>query len=570
MSLQEDFQAAQVDLKKGLKLAAGYSFVGSLCLLAMPLFLFQVYSRVIASHSMETLIALAFIVIVVLIGYAIFDAARQYYLARAAVKFEGQLAGLVLAGEMARQMDTNRQTINDLSTVRSTIASSGFGSLFDLPMMPILLILIFFIHPVLGVVVLLGGAALIAVSAFGLIRTTPLNKQLTEEMQAASRALDDQLNSQELVRAQGLYRESVRRWGGRYGKILNSYLDTVVTNQVFASATKAGRQILQILIIGSGAALVLSNEASAGIIFATSIIGGKALAPVEALIAQWRQLKGGHESWKRLQARLEELSLPENRTPLPRPKGRITLDRVIYSPRPGMPPIIKSASVQIAGGDTVAMIGPSGAGKSTLARLIVGYLEPTLGRIALDGQELGVWDPVARGLHVGYMPQQVNFFEATIRENIARLRLDDDPTLAVSTAQSLGIHDMIMQFPMGYDTSIARGVFWPSGGQAQLIALARAFYGNPSVLVLDEPNAALDQMGERILHHAIKSAKRRGMTVIVVTQRPSLVQHVDKVIMMQGGEIKDFGPKDEVLARNGVKQAQRISVSAANEAEGQA
>lgn len=549
MSLRNDFEAARATLKQSFKKVAGYSLLSSLCVLAMPIYLAQVYNRVIPSHSLETLVAIFVAALVVLISYAVFDAVRQYLLTRAALHFEGELAGLVLAGEMARQSDTNKQTINDLAVVRGTIASSAFGALFDLPALPFFMLLVFLVHPVLGLVVLAGGAALVALALYGNRRTGPMSEDLSRQVQLASRRLEDLMASQELVRSQGLYRESVKAWGRLYAPTLTDYLKSSIASNSFSSASKAGRQILQILIIGAGALLVIDNQANAGVIFAASILAGRALAPVEMIISTWRHLRGGQEAWARLTARMDELTLPENRTPLPRPKGRIEMDRLIYTPRPGQPPILRGISGTIQAGDCVAIIGPSGAGKSTLARILVGYIEPSHGKVALDGQELSVWDPVARGLHVGYMPQQVNFFEASIRENIARLRMDDDPALAVQTAQSVGVHDMILRFPEGYDTQLKRGAFWPSGGQAQLIALTRAFYGSPSVLVLDEPNAALDQLGERILHHALKMARARGMTVVVVTQRPSLLQDVDKIIVMRGGEVSDFGPRDEVLQR---------------------
>jgi ABC-type protease/lipase transport system fused ATPase/permease subunit len=342
-------------------------------------------------------------------------------------------------------------------------------------------------------------------------------------------------------------------WGNKHSNALSQYLDSTDKSTNFASASKAVRQIIQVLMVASGAMLVLYAEASGGVIFAAAMIGSRALSPVEQIVANWRALKQGWETRTRLLARLEDIHVPVNRTPLPVPKGIITLQGLVYVSKPGTPPLVRAASAKIEAGDSVAIIGPSGAGKSTLARMIVGYLRPTSGLVMLDGQDIHAWDPTARGLHMGYMPQSVTFFQGkTVRENIARLRVDDPPELVVQAAQRAGVHDLMMRLPQGYDTVISPTEFTPSGGQAQLIALARAFYGDPRVVVLDEPNAALDQEGEALFHKALHRANKDGRTVIVVTQRPSVLQHVNKVMLMTAGRIKEFGNKEDVMGGGNV------------------
>lgn len=541
--------------KHRLVAVAGYSFIASLCLLAVPAFLFQIYDRVLLSRSTETLIAMSIIALVVLFSYAVFDSVRQFLLAKAAVEFERKLAGPVLAAELARQSDPSTQSVKDIGAIRQVASSAIFAQLFDLPMVPLFTLIIFLIHPVLGGVLLLGACALVALTLYADKKTAPENKELMEASIATYKALETQVRMQELVRAHGSYREAVAQWGKHNAVQLSRFLSGQAQTSRYSSISKALRQLLQISMIGVGAALVLADQASVGVIFGASIIGSRALAPVEAIVGGWRNLRQAWSTKSRLETRLEDLVLPVDRTQLPEPKGVLGLGQVAYVPRPGAPALLRNIHATFEPGDSIAVIGPSGAGKSTLARLLVGFIEPSAGKVMLDGQDLRAWDPTARGLYMGYMPQNVDFFEATIRENIARMRIDDDPARAIEAAQKAGVHDLIVKFPMGYDTPMSRTGFWPSGGQAQLIALARAFYGNPKILVLDEPNAALDATGEQIFHRALMNAKKVGLTMVVITQRPSMLQFVDKVMLLQDGQIKDFGPKEKVLKSNLVRSA---------------
>lgn len=567
MSLLTDYEAEERKLFKTFRSAGLYSFLASICLLAMPIFMFSVYDSILTSRSLETLVALFLFALTILIVYGVFDYVRQMLLAKAGLQLESRMAGLILAGELSRQSDAAAQSVRDLGSLRQVIASPAFYSIFDLPMLPLFLGLIFLIHPVLGVFVLVGAITLLGMGLWADRSTAQLNKEHIESVVASHRALEMHVSAQEYIRAQGLYRESVRNWGEQHGNQLSRFLASFSITSRFGSASKAIRQIIQISMIGGGAMLVIYDQATAGIIFATAIIGGRALGPVEQIVGGWRTLRGAWETRQRLLTRLSDMSLPEDRTKLPRPKGQIDLTRVAYVPRPGMAPIIRGVSASIKAGDSIAVIGPSGAGKSTLAKILVGYLVPNAGKVILDGQDLHAWDPIARGLHIGYMPQQVTFFDATVRENIARLRLEDPEDWAIDAARRAGVHEFILSLPQGYDTVIKRGQFVPSGGQAQLLALARAFYGDPTILVLDEPNAALDNAGEKILHDALKSAHKAGITTIVVSQRPSILSIVDKVMLMGEGLIKDFGPKEKVMSggnvsavkSGGQKAAQRLA-----------
>lgn len=554
MSLLDDYRVEEQKLFKAMKSVGTYSLLSGICMLGMPLFMFQVYDNVLVSRSLPTLAGLFLFALIILIVFGVFDHVRQMLAAKAALRFEANMAGLIMAGELSRPSDGAAQTVRDLGTMRQVLASPPLYALFDLALTPLFLFLIFLIHPILGLVVTAGAVLLFGIGIWADRSTAGLNQQHNEAMVASHKALEMHMGAQEYIRGQGMYREAVQNWGQHHGTQLSRFTSSFGLTSKFAATSKSMRQIVQIIMIGSGALLVLADMATAGVIFGTAIIGGRALAPVEQVVGGWRALKGGWETRKRLIARLAELSLPENRTKLPRPKGAIGIDRVAYTPGPGMPPIIRGIALKIEAGDLVAIIGPSGAGKSTLAKLLVGYLVPNAGKITLDGQNLHAWDPVARGVHLGYMPQQVGFFDgATVRENIARLRMDDPEEWALDAAKTAGVHEIILNMPQGYDTVIKRGQFMPSGGQSQLIALARAFYGNPAVLVLDEPNAALDSNGEQLFHRSLQVAKQKGITTLIVSQRPSVLQFVDKVMLMTDGVVKDYGPKAKVMGSGAVQ-----------------
>ena len=547
MELIKKYRAEKWAVRRALVSVAVISVIASLCLLAVPLYLFQVYDRVLFSRSFETLLALSAIVALVLITFGILDALRNMLLAKIGIRFESKVAGLLLAGELAQSQGASKASLALVANIRQVVTSNVFPSIFDLPVVIIFLAIVFAIHPLLGGVVLFGIVLLLVLTFLGELATSGGIKETQQLGNEAQRKLDSQFRQRELVRALGLYRESVADWGETQSKHLSGLIRVTGRGSGFSAASKTARQLVQIALIGGGAALVLADQVTAGIIFATSVVGSRALAPIEAIVNGWRQLKQASLNLKQLDQRFESLKLPDQQTPLPRPKGKVVADRVAYVPGPGQKPILKGITGAIQPGEVVAVIGPSGAGKSTFARTLIGYLEPTAGNVLLDGQDLKAWDPVTRGMHMGYQPQQAGFFEGTVRDNIARMRRQDPPELAVEAARFVGIHDMIMSFPDGYDTMISELGFQPSGGQKQLLGLARAFYGSPVFVVLDEPNANLDSDGEKILYRTLHSAKAEGIATVVVTQRPALLNHVDKVLILKAGQVDAYGPPAEVM-----------------------
>lgn len=552
MSVYDEIKAEERQFVKSMRVIWLLALFGNLAVLAMPAFMFQVYTRVLQSQSVETLIALMLICGVVLVAYGFLDAAKTNLQARAAVRFESQVAGPLLAAELAQQKDANGESIKDLAFIRQVLASPAFGAIFDLPLMPIFLFILYVIHPLIGIVVTVGAVILFMMTMWGNRISAPFNEATSDAMIKAYRRLDMHMRSQEVIRAQGCYVESVNDWGQHQGRHLTNYLDSTGVTAKFGSASKAGRQILQIIIVGVGAALVLGGDADMGVIFGAAIIGGRTLMPMEQILGGWRQLTGGYEARNRLLERAKELKLPEDRMLLPRPKGDITISRLAYVPSPGAEPILRNINCHIRAGDCVAVIGGSGSGKSTLARLLVGYLEPTTGTVKLDGTSLAAWDPVAKGLYVGYLPQQQQLFEVSVAENIARMRVEDPPEMVIEAARRAGVHEILQSLPKGYDSKLSRSGYWPSGGQAQMISLARALYGDPQVVVFDEPETGLDSQSEQLFHKLVAGLREEGKTVIIVTHRPSALKYVNKVMFMRGGQIQDFGPRDEVLQKNGI------------------
>ncbi|TNE65700.1 MAG: type I secretion system permease/ATPase [Alphaproteobacteria bacterium] len=553
MSVYDEYKKEEQRYIRSLRVIAVLAIFANLCMLAMPAFMFQLYSRVLQANSVETLVALLAICLVILVAYGFVDSAKQNMLARSAIQFESRVAGRLLAGELARQQDSNGESVKDLASLRMALMSPGFGALFDLPMLPLFLGIVYYIHPILGLVVTLGAIGLFGLAVWGNRVTIPFNQKTNESMAKAYRSMDMHMRSQEIIRAQGSYVESVNHWGKFQGQYLAAYMESSDMTSRFSSASKASRQILQIVMMAVGAFLVLDGDADIGVIFGTALVGARALQPVEQIVGGWRFITQGYDSLKRLRERMAELQLPEDRTPLPRPKGEIVISRLAYVPGQGMEPILRNVNCRIAAGDSVAIIGGSGSGKSTLARLIVGYLEPSVGHVKLDGTNLSAWDPVTKGLYVGYLPQNQQLFEASVLENIARMRRNDPPEMAIEAARRAEVHDILARLPKGYDTVLSRGGgFWPSGGQAQMIALARALYADPQVVVFDEPETGLDSQGEAAFYRVLQNLKAAGKTVIVVTHRPSALRFVDKVMFMKGGQIEDFGPRDEVMQRNGI------------------
>ena len=522
----------------------------NILMLSVPIYMMQLYDRVLATRNVDTLLALTVMVAAALVILGLLDALRGRVLARVGSWLDRELGGTVLSGAVADALraggGASAQGLRDLATVRGYIGGPGVLPLFDAPWAPVFLAIIYLIHPILGWIAL-GGAVVLCVCA--VLNDLTTRKKLAEANGTSARALnaaDVAIRNADAIAAMGMLPNLTRRWremGASSQGLLDSAMD--VSGSIAATA-KATRFSLQVAMLGVGAYLVILHEMTPGAMIAGAIILTRALAPFEQLINSWRYFTGARTAYRRLADLLARAPDGSAGTVLPRPAGRIDVEKVSYVPRGVREPIIRQASFSLVGGETLGVIGPSGAGKTTLVRLIVGSLTPTAGHVRLDGADVRTWPDADRGRYVGYLPQNVELFAGTVRDNIARLGNADDEDV-VAAAKLAGAHEMILRLPNGYDTPLGAEGVPISGGQHQRIGLARAVFGNPALLVLDEPNAHLDAEGETSLADTVVRLREQGTTIILIAQRAGIMAHVDKMLVVKAGAISLFGPREEVL-----------------------
>ncbi|UCI24817.1 type I secretion system permease/ATPase [Mesorhizobium sp. B2-8-5] len=526
-----------------------FSLLINLLLLVIPLYLLQIYDRVLPSSSLETLVYLSVIAIAALGFLGFLDAIRAVYTQRVAATVNDRLGARMFAASLGARNAPSPLT--DLASVCAFIRSRGVAVLFDLPFAPVFLALLYLIHPLLFWVTL-GGAALLVVLVFANQFAIGRNDALSAERSAlASRAEQAFARNAETLRAMGMVENAARAWGRHVAEALVLHDRSASANAVFSGASRALRMMLQLAILGTGAWLVLKGQMTAGMIFASSLVSSRALQPLDQLIGSWRQLVEARRAWTRLEGALSAQPAEARKLVLPDPTGAISAQDLFFiAPNAtfGAEPILKRLSFAIRPGEAVAIIGPSGAGKSTLARLLVGAAQPSGGSVRIDGAELRTWDENQLGRHIGYLAQEVELFPGSVRENIARFDADADDAAIVEAAKRAEAHELILSLRDGYQTVIAGTL---SGGERQRIGLARAFYGNPRILVLDEPSTHLDGAGEAALEAVLAAARAAGVTTIVITHRPSIAAACNRVMVLRGGVIEAFGPSAEVLRQPG-------------------
>lgn len=529
-----------------------FSLVINVLMLTTSIYLMQVSDRVMVSRSTDTLVLLTVIAVAALVVLAIFDLLRKWLLARIGVRLETSLGGPLLAASIDRPggaASGEVQGLRDLATVRGFIAGPVVPVLFDLPMAPLYVLVVYLIHPHLGLITLLGAVLLGCLAFVNQAVTKKALAAASRHGQIALNRATSQARNSDAIRAMGMIGECVRTWGSDNVKALETQLSASNQNGIIAAFSKFWRLALQIAILGWGTYLGLVGELTSGMAIAASIIGARALAPVEGAIESWKTYVGARESWDRICAMLSTSSIVQARTRLPEPVGEIFCDKLVYMAPGSREPIIKQITFGVLAGSSVALIGPTGAGKSTLAKLIVGALPPAAGVVRLDGSDLRNWDPRQLGHSVGFLPQEVELFPGTIAENIARLRSDVSSEDVIAAAKFANVHDLIVRMKDGYETVIYERGAPLSGGQKQRVALARAFFGRPKLVVLDEPDANLDQDGEEALAKALANAREAGMTVIVSTQRRNILGAIDRIMLLREGVIELYGPREQVLAR---------------------
>ncbi|MER9331728.1 type I secretion system permease/ATPase [Mesorhizobium sp. M0152] len=530
-----------------------FSSLLNVLLLVIPLYLLQVYDRILPSSSVETLVYLSAIAVLALAFLGLLDAVRAVYTQRVAATVDRQLGARTFAASLVPRHAGGLSPLRDLATVCAFIRSRGVAVLFDLPFAPLFLALLYLIHPVLFWVTL-GGALLLV----GLVVANQLaigrNDALSSERSAvASLAEQAFARNAETLRAMGMVQNAARVWGRHVAEALALHDRSSTANAIFSGTSRALRMMLQLAILGVGAWLVLGGKMTAGMIFASSLVSSRALQPLDQLIGSWRQIVDARRSWKRLEKALSAQPDEVRKLTLPAPTGAISVQDLFFmapNAAPGSAPILKRLNFAVGAGEAVAIVGPSGAGKSTLARLLVGAVQPTGGSIRIDDADLRTWDDDQLGRQIGYLAQEVELFPGSIAENVARFDPEADDAAIVEAARRAEAHQLILAQRDGYQTMIGPSDRTLSGGERQRIGLARAFYGNPRILVLDEPSTHLDGSGEAALEAVLAAARAAGVTAIVITHRPSIAEACDRVMLLRGGVIEAFGASSEVLRQS--------------------
>jgi PrtD family type I secretion system ABC transporter len=553
---QQNAQNIYAALKSGrmaLVSTGLFSFIINLLMLTGPLFMLQVYDRVLNSGSISTLTALVLLAATLYILYGFLEFIRS----RVMVQIGRQLD----EGLRARAFDmmnfhatkgnpqVRNSPISDLLTVRQFVSSPGPFAFFDMPWAPIYLFVIYLMHPWLGMA---AAVAIAILSVLAVINNRIMKEPSAEAQKAIAQAQvmsDESLRNAEVSSVLGMSDVMRNRWESVQSTALDAQTSASNRGGLISTMSRTLRLMFQSGMLGLGALLAVQQEISAGSMIAASIIMARALAPVEQAVAHWQPYLGFRRAWTRLSELMKQTPAPAEPMPLPAPKGALEVDGVSAFVADSDKPIVFNVSFKIDAGTGLGVIGPTGAGKSTLARAIVGAWPRMRGKVRLDGAEVRQWDSVTLGKHLGYLPQDVELFEGTVAENISRFEPEADPQKIVAAASQAAVHDMVLKLPDGYNTRVGAGGHRLSAGQLQRIGLARAMYGDPVLLIMDEPNANLDAEGEAALVQAVANARKRGATVIVVAHRPSALAAIDTLLMLKDGKQVAFGPKEEVLAK---------------------
>lgn len=529
-----------------------FSIFVNLLMLTGPLFMLQIYDRVLGSRSEATLVALTVLVAFLYLMMGILDFARGRVVARAAARFQlyldRRVFSAVLRSETGRPgAEAARSGLRDLEIVQKFLGSPVLLAFFDMPFTPLFIAAIFVFHPWLGYLAITGGLILVCVTVLNQWRTRQPALEAAIIAQRAERMADQIREEAETVESLGMRGSTFDRWQETRQRALQAGTAAADRAGGFSSGTKAFRLFLQSAMLALGAYLVLQGVMTAGAMIAGSILMGRALAPIEMAVGQWELLQRASKGWQNLSRLLTDVPAERARTPLPRPRAILEAQQVTVIPPGESQASLRMVSFKLEAGQAMGVIGPSGAGKSTLARAITGVWRAAGGKIRLDGAALEQYDPDVLGRLIGYLPQRVTLFDGTIAENIARLEANPDPEAIVQAAQKAAAHEMILKLPDGYDTPVATAGGRLSGGQVQRIGLARALYGEPVILVLDEPNSNLDNEGSEALNKAIKQMKSEGKSILIMAHRPAAIQECELLLVLDGGMRRAFGPRDEVL-----------------------
>jgi len=541
------------DGKHPFAVAATFSFFSNVLYLALPLYTYQVYGRVMVSQNIPTLIVLTLITLFVFGVSSAIDDYRARILINYGVMLDQRVSGKVFSAlfdaSVRGEPSARAQALRDLDQFRQTLTGIAAAAFFDVPWIPVFLITLFLIDPAVGVVTTAGALALLGLALLQERILRPIQREAGDAQLRSYAFTDAALRNGEVVRAMGMLPTLGGSWAGHRAVTIERGATAAEFSNTFTDIIKFVRMGIQVLIIAIGAYLIVKGKLHSGMLFANMILASRALQPIEKIVGSWDPLNNMVRAHGRLMELLSKAEPSRAATALPRPAGRLTVEALNYAPPGANKLLLGNINFAIEPGETLGVIGPSGAGKSTLARLLVGIWRPINGIVRLDGADVFGWDRADFGRHVGYLPQDTELFAGTIRDNIARFRSDVSDEEVVRAAQLAGVHELILRLPRGYETEVGDGGHTLSAGQRQRVGLARTMLGSPAFIVLDEPNASLDAEGEEALMRALDAMKSNGATVVIISHKPAIFRAADRMLVLREGRIELFGPRDQVMNR---------------------
>ncbi|POG06239.1 peptidase [Pseudomonas putida] len=567
---ENNLQSALKACKSSFLSVGFFSFFVNALMLVPTFFMIQVSGRVVPSSSTSTLLMLTLILTVLVVTMGALEWVRSRIMVRISNRLDVMLSRDVYRASFKRALnsggaDATAQSLNDLTSMRQFFTGPGLFAFFDAPWFPIYTAVMFLFHPWFGWMTVACGVVLAVLAVVNHRVTGKALATANKENVASNMITTKTLRNAEVIESMGMLETLMNRWAKRQRNIMLLQSEASDKGGIVSSASKTFRILSQSFMLAIGAYLVVTHEINPGLLMAGSLLLGRALSPIDQIISSWKGFVSAKVQYDRLNKVMDDLKKEPERMPLPAPEGHIQVENLILAPPGAKAPVLRSISFVAPAGSIVGIVGPSAAGKSTLVRGLMGIWPPQHGVVRLDGADIASWDKQALGPHVGYLPQDIELFEGSISENIARFD-KVDPEKVVEAAQMAGVHEMILMLPDGYDTVIGSDGINLSGGQRQRIGLARALYGNPRLIVLDEPNSNLDDIGERALGVALQKLKETGATVFIVSHRPNILTRLDRILVMAGGTISLYGERDRVIAELAAQQAkaqQRVAQPAA-------
>lgn len=550
---KDELRLALQACKQYFVYAGIFSAAVNVLLLTPIIYMMTVFDRVVSSGSLPTLAMLSLLMVSLLLAMGGFEWVRSLVLISASNRLESILRTRVSEATFKRSLLTggmvsNSQPVQDLTSLRQFLTGNGLFAFFDAPWFLIYIGVMFLFHPMFGIAGIISGIIMITLAIMAEKATAKLLTDANATANKASARFQGSLRNAEVVAAMGMAEDVQRKQDALYAEVLDKQTEASRKAGMLSGLSKSTRMIAQSSLLGLGAYLALQQEITPGMMVGGSLLLGRALAPIDMLVGSWKGITVARSQYSRLNEMLQALPANAETMQLPAPEGKLSAEQVTVVPPGAKTPVVRSVSFSLKRGEFLGVVGPSASGKSTLARALLGVWPIYAGKVRLDGADMASWNREQLGAHIGYLPQDIELFDGTIAENICRFR-QPDPEQIVAAAKTAGVHEMILRLPKGYDTVIGGAGGMLSGGQRQRIGLARAVYGQPKLLVLDEPNSNLDDKGEKELVEALGRIKTDGCTVIIITHRTMVLQCVDKILVMKEGKTMDFGPKDQVLAK---------------------